>query len=183
MHISGKFYVLLVLILLLSAGGCSSATQMPTATTVPTIQLATDTAEPTLAVETADPVQQAPVATEFAYPEPEPGAYPYPAGEGGDPAISGAPVRDNRSRVTAQVIEVGTDADNPSLTRLHVLVTGSSEIPGEANFTASLVDQEADFLVDSGLPANLQPGDTFEAEVTYRGDEHGGKYFILSFVQ
>ena len=169
-----RFYFLLLLLALLVLSGCAARSPAATPTTVPTIAIPpTATRAPTAT----------PKAVETAYPYPVeeelPPSYPYPAGEGNTPG--GVPVRENRSRVTAKLIGQAPDPDNAGLTRLHVRVTVVEEIAGMLNQVAGLVNTETDFYVHNEIMIDLKPGDTFSAEVSYRGDEHGVKVYVILF--
>lgn len=145
------------------------------------------TLAPTIAIQSATPAEAA-----SAYPAvtvDQPTAYPagqgfsveptgaYPAG----PGPQGVPAVDNRATVTGKLIEQAPAEDYPNQTRMRVSVLTSTDVPGMQNFTRDLVNQQVDLLIDTALlPAELQPGDTFEATVSYRGDEKGGIYVIES---
>jgi hypothetical protein len=171
---------LLLALVVLALSGCAASTPAATPTTVPTIAVPTATTVPSA---TAAPTST-PEPTEIAYPYPveeemSVNPYPYPVGEGATPG--GSPVRENRSRVTAQLIEQAPDPDNAGFVRLHVLVTAVEEIEGMANLAAGLVNTETD-LYASGLNIPvLKAGEVFSAEVSFRGDENGAKLYVILF--
>jgi hypothetical protein len=119
--------------------------------------------------------------------EPEDGVLPtasYPApGEDGPVGPGQVPARPNASRVTAELIEVTPYAENPEYTRLRVRLLSSQAMEGMASVTDELVDQEMELLVKTSQLPDLQPGETFEAEVSFMGDEHGSNYYILNLLK
>jgi hypothetical protein len=164
------------LVSLLLLNSCAASTPTATPTTVPTIQIPTST-EPA-PTATPEPVETAyPVGSDME--QIQETAYPYPAADGTGPG--GMPMRDNRSQMTAKLIEQAPDPGNPDLIRLHVLVIAVEEIPGIANLTSGLVNQETDLYVQASKMITIQPGDTFIVEVSYRGDEHGVKIYVIDF--
>lgn len=172
-------YLLLALVVV-ALSGCAASTPAATLTSVPTIAVPTATTAPTA---TSAPTST-PEPTEIAYPYPveeEVPLNPYPVDEGAAPG--GSPVRDNRSRVTAQFIEKAPDPDNAGFVRLRVQVTAVEEIAGIANLAAALVNTETDLFANSGYTPELKPGDVFSAEISYRGDESGGKFYVVLFDQ
>jgi hypothetical protein len=175
MSLKNQFLLLSCLcILILSA--CAAPSASPTPTMVPTIALTSPTAAPTqeaAAPENAYPAQGGP--TEMI------ADYPYPVEDGG-PAIEGMPTRENRSRVTAKLIEQAPDSANPDLVRLHVLVSAVADVEGMPNMAGDLLNQESDLFVQKDKLAALQPDQSFDAEISYRGDEQGAKFFIVKFL-
>lgn len=87
------------------------------------------------------------------------------------------PAIENRSRISARLIERSTDPDNAAYALLHVAILSSEPIEGLPNFTEKMINQEVDLLADAASLPEIQPGANFSAEVSYRGDETGGKYF------
>lgn len=191
-RIRSIYPILLIITLILSACAPKTApapTQAPTLP--PTEAPAQPTAAPTAESEpepTALPTEAAAVdADAYPYPAamgqptlPPSGAYPAPEGEGPSTVIS----RPNQSQVLASLIEISADPDNPDLTRLRALVE-EVKVNQEAggDYTSDLVDQEVDFYVKGIDIPDLQAGDLFSAEVTYNGDESGGRFFITAFIE
>jgi hypothetical protein len=169
-----KIYSLLSgLFCILMLSGCAAPSPTDSPTLVPTIAIAT----------TYPALEPKVLAT--AYPavsgDEKIADYPYPVEEGG-PGPAGVPARDNRSRVTAKLIEQAPDSDNPDLIRLHVLVTGVADIEGMPNMAGALLNQESDLFVQKDLLVDLQPEQVFTADISFRGDEHGAKYYIMTFL-
>jgi hypothetical protein len=123
-----------------------------------------------------------PTQTEEAYPagatqpDVEPPVDDPQAGYPAEPL--GMPAVENSSRLTARLVSSSPDEALPGFTRLRVLVLSTEMTAGMPSFTQDLVDQEVDLYAAAGdLPA-LTAGENIAAEVTYRGDEHGGKFFV-----
>lgn len=94
-----------------------------------------------------------------------------------EPGPQQAPAADNLGLVTARLIEKVPAEENPSQTRLRVEVLSSTDIEGTINRTQELVNQEVDLFVDASMvPAELVPGENFQATVRYIGDEQGGMW-------
>lgn len=131
-----------------------------------------------------------PVPDEESYPAPEelPAAaeiptetYPAPVEEVEEgPAV---PARPNLSRISAQLIEAAPSAEKPGYTLLKVKLLTSEAAEGMASVTDRLVGQEMDLLIETAQLPALKPGETFEAEVSFRGDEHGAAYYILKLIK
>ncbi len=128
----------------------------------------------------------APTAYDAGYPAPdaepesgEEGGVPggVPGGEPGGPGLMGAPAIENRSRISARLIESGPYAQQPDYTQLRVELLSSEPVDGMQDFTAGRIGQQIDLLVSpQDLPA-LAAGDTLQALVSYEGDERGGVFF------
>jgi hypothetical protein len=100
-------------------------------------------------------------------------AYPVDAG-GGQPMA--APAAPNASLVTARLLDQ-SPAEAEGFVQLHVLVLASETIAGMPSFTSDLLDQEIYLIVEAAALPVLAEGDSFTAEVEFRGDEFGGQYF------
>ncbi len=180
MPVSNRKYIgiMLAALMVFALGGLFGCS--PAATPAPA--LPTPTNQPVQA-ETAYPAQEeAPVTQATAYPGaqeaptmPAAGeAYPPPGGPGGAPAV------ENRSQITARLISQAPAEDLPDMLKLHIQVLSTREVAGMPSFTNQLSGQEIDLYAPSaGFPA-IQPGENLEAEVTYRGDENGGRYIAQS---
>lgn len=170
-------YLTIVFALLLAACAPGPAANAPTL--VPTVAVDLPDAS------TPDASQPAVQETMPAYPvETFEGGYPGPEGEEavqppvdpGYPGPAGAPVMENRSRVTARLVERAPDHDNPGWVRLRAEILTSDTVDQMPSFTGDKIGQEIDLYVDAaGLP-DLAPGDTFGALVSYQGDESGGRF-------
>lgn len=190
-----KLTVLLLLtILILSLAACQPA---PTATTEPTTAADPATVAYPVVTEAASvpteaaadvagqPAGDLPAAT--AYPGGEVNIVPTAASEGllgsDYPAPNAMPAVENRSAVTARLVEQAPDDSDPANTRLTVEVLASSPIENMPDFTSQLIGQTVDlFTVAADMP-ELNPDDTFEAEVSYQGDENGGRFFARNIVK
>ncbi len=146
-------------------------------------QPAQPAAEPTEAGEPA--VEQAYPGMQESYPGPaQPAAEgAYPAPEGGGTFPGKVPARPNGSRVTAELISAQPDEAQPGYTRLRVKLLSSAALEGMDSVTDNLVGQEMDLLIDAAQLPDLQAGDTFEAEISFLGDEHGSGYYILKLLK
>jgi len=172
------FWQVLAASLILIAAACQPAPGAQAPTLVPTIALpAPDTA-------TVPATQPAETTAYPAGGEPQAGDVEatgdleaqddaYPIG----PGLAGAPVIDNRSVVTARLIEQAPAADQPGFTLLLVEILSSEDIAGVQNFTREKVNQEIELLAETEQLPEIQPGENFTAEVAYRGDEHGAKFY------
>jgi hypothetical protein len=188
--ITRRFLVFLSTVLvLLAAAACQAAPKagLPTVTSI-----ALPTSAPAI-VSTPEVEGDSPTAG--GYPAPEqvmvPSVTPvgqqagpsaaYPATEGGESGgpAAGAPAVENRSKIQAKLVEAAPDPDNSGLTRLHVLVLSSENVENMPGFTTNLVNTEIDLYAETANLPELKPGDSLEATVTYRGDEQGGKYFVV----
>lgn len=177
-------YLMLSIVLVLLLTACA-----PNPAAIPTLV-------PTLSLGTPDPSQpQTEVqATEGAVPPPGTGAegtYPGPEGAAtvpaADPALAptqdsaypgpaSVPVVDNRSRVTARLVEQAPDDANPGWVRLRAEILTSDTVDQMPTFTGDKIGQEIDLYVEAaGLP-DLAVGDSFSALVTYHADESGGRF-------
>ncbi len=165
--------------ILLALAGCQPAQQ--------------PTAAPTEAATSIPTVEQAYPPAEQAYPAvqegyPAPGqvaagdeAYPAPGEVGTFPGM--VPARENRSKVTAQLVSAQPDPARPEYTRLRVRLLASEATEGMDSVTDGLVNQEVDLLIEAAQLPDLEPGDTFEAEVSFMGDERGAAYYILKLLK
>ena len=170
-------FVLITAAILLALAGCQPA-QAPAA--------------PTEGVVSATTVEQAYPPAEQAYPameevflatlSPEE-AYPTPGDGEAGPFPGLVPARENRSKVTAQLISAQPDQARPEYTRLLVKLLASEATEGMDSVTDNLVDQEVELLIEAAQLPDLEPGDTFEAEVSFMGDEHGADYYILKLLK
>ena len=103
--------------------------------------------------------------------------YPAPGGDTGGPGLMGVPAIENRSRISARLIESAPYAEQPDYTRLRVELLSSEPVDGMQDFTAGRIGEQIDLLVSGqDLPA-LAAGDTLQAVVSYEGDERGGVFF------
>lgn len=184
---------ILIFMLLAALAACQQATQTPQATTgaqesaTPAASATTaslpDTtgANPPSADPTADPTE-AP-ATDMGYLPPggaagEAIAPTQPVtNEGYPPPAAGVPAMENLSIVKATLVERGTDAAAPGFERLTVTVLESAAAPGMTSRTDDLIGGEVYLFAEPATLPDLQPGDTFTAEVAYRGDESGGRFY------
>lgn len=169
-------FILITAAILLALAGCQPG-QPPTA--APTEEVV---------VVSAPTVEQAYPAVEEGYPAPDQlaandEAYPAPAGEEAGTFPGMAPARENRSKVTAQLISAQPDQARPEYTRLLVKLLASQAAEGMDSVTDDLVDQEVELLMEAAQLPVLEPGDTFEAEVSWMGDEHGADYYILKLLK
>lgn len=155
-------------IFLLALAGCRPA--QPAAVPTETGQPPIDQAYPALEESAPEPAQP---AEEYAYPTPEDGGL-FPGK---------VPARPNGSRVTAEVLSAQPDEAKPGYTRLRVKLLSSKALEGMDSVTDNLVDQEMDLLMDAAQLPDLKAGDTFEAEVSFLGDEHGADYYILKLLK
>lgn len=139
--------------------------------------------EPTAAASTQAATQAA--NAEGSYPAPGDAAEAYPAqnatAESGYPGPASAPVMENRSRITARLVEQAPDETTPGWVRMRVEVLTSAAVEQLPSFTDDKVGQQIDLYVEGEAPS-LAAGDTFSALVSYRGDEFGGR-FIAQEVQ
>ncbi len=184
--ITRLFSLLLASAVLLS--GCAAGAE---ATLAPTISIPNEgipsvaTAYPLAADSPASGAPEAgAAATAYPLSAPEAAAYPAPTPEAsaGGPPPAGVPVIENRSQVTAQLIMQSPVDDDPGLLRLHVLVTATQEVEGMPSFTAGQEGQEADLFIQAEQMVAIENGASFNAEVSYRGDEYGGKLVIIQFL-
>lgn len=163
------------LLLLLAAAACQpAAATSPAPTLAPTIALPQAT-EAAPAVE----IPGYPAVTEpAALPQEIPAeSYPVETEAAGEPVIAGAPVIENRSVVTARLIQQSPDPTHPGYTLLRVEILASQDVAGMQNFTREKVNQEIDLLVETAQLPALEPGENLTGEVSYRGDEWGGNYY------
>lgn len=178
-HLRNSILILLT-ILLLSA--CAAQPAAPTPTLVPTLAMPTSTVVETPAFPAViDPLVEATPPYPVEVDEESLDSYPYPLDDGGAPPK--VPARENRSLVTAQLVSQAADETNPDLVKLRVIITNVTEIAGEANMLAGLVNQESDLFVAKEALVELNSGDLFDAEVSLRGDENGTKLMILKFIR
>lgn len=176
--ITRRFLVFLSTVLvLLAAAACQAAPKagLPTVTSI-----ALPTSAPAI-VSTPEVEGDSPTAGGYPAPEQADPSAAYPATEGGESGgpAAGAPAVENRSKIQAKLVEAAPDPDNSGLTRLHVLVLSSENVENMPGFTTNLVNTEIDLYAETANLPELKPGDSLEATVTYRGDEQGGKYFVV----
>lgn len=188
MKIALKTILIFTLIAVLA--GCQQAAQTPTAggqeAATPagagtTVNLPNTTgADPSGAYPAAAPTE-APPANE-SYPPPGAAAEEtIPPAQGTDggypPPAAGVPAMENLSIVKATLVERGTDPSAPGFERLTVTILESAAAPGMTSRTDDLIDAQIFLFAEPANLPELQPGDTFTAEVAYRGDEAGGRFF------
>jgi hypothetical protein len=155
------------------------------ATSAPTVT--TEAGYPLPAQTDAAPSEAAPTAAVPNGTSDQPGYPPASDGEATpgyaapeDNGLSaGMPAVDNRSKVTAKLIDSAADPDSAGYTRLHVLVLASEDVEKMQNFTRKLINTEADLYVETAKLPALKAGDQFVATVAYNGDENGGKYMVV----
>ncbi len=97
----------------------------------------------------------------------------YPGPETGVPGV------DNSARITGTITESAPDESTPGVTRLHVRILTSEDIEGQPNRTKDLVEKETDLFVQTNLLNGLKTGDSFEAVVTFAGDESSGRFTVI----
>lgn len=102
---------------------------------------------------------------------------------GSNPAQS-VPVRPNTSIVHGKVL--GYSIQDPSLFGmagtdplylLDIKIESSENIPGEFNFIENRTGSVIKAYISSQLPADVY-GKNISGRISYRGDEHGGKYWL-----
>lgn len=102
----------------------------------------------------------------------------------GSGAAQNVPVRPNASIVNGKVL--GYSVQDPSLLGiqgteplylLDIKIESSEDIPGEFNFIQNQNGSIIKACTSSQLPAEAY-GRSISGRITYRGDEHGGKYWL-----
>lgn len=171
--------VLIAVLALMALAACqppaSQTNIAPITNAVPTSATSAPTVGPELAYPAAQPNAGYPATSAFDATLPAP-----TAGEqqGYNPPAAGAPAVDNLAQVTAKVITSAADAGTAGQSKLHILVVSSQPIGSAPNFLDGKTNQELDVFANSTDVASLKAGDTFTAEIQYKGDETGGKYTI-----
>ncbi len=174
---------ILILTILLALAACQQAATTPAATitSVPGVTQPGLTENP---AATGDPAGYPPptqAVTGADYPGPNTtGAQP----AGGDyPPPAGVPAAENRSIVKATLMERGADPQVPDHERLYVSILESAAAEGLPSQTDALIGEMIFlFVLPSDLP-ELEIGDTFTAEVTFRGDEFGGAFYATKIAK
>lgn len=176
------FKTILIFTLLAVLAGCQQATPaQPQEAATPASSETTSSLPNTTGADPAAPTE-AP-ATDGGYPPPggAEGETVPPAQPGGDtsypPPAVGVPAMENLSNVKATLVERGTDPEQPGFERLTVTILESAAAPGMISRTDDLVDAQIYLYVEPANLPELQPGDTFTAEVAFRGDETSGRFF------
>lgn len=54
------------------------------------------------------------------------------------------------------------------------------DVDGMANFVQSEVGKNIEVYVHPAMDANLAASDSIEAQVAFRGDEHGGRFVLTN---
>jgi hypothetical protein len=143
--------ILFLVFITVLAVGCTSATptQQPTPQQTPTV----------------------------AYPPPPQATIGYPApgnnqsAGSGYPGPGGAPALEARANVKVELVAQSDDPANPAQVILKVKLVSATPVEGSPDRFTALIGQNIDLhATKEGLPA-LAAGDTFTADVTYRGDE------------
>ena len=180
------FKTILIFTLIAVLAGCQQATP---AATQEAATPASGTTSNLPNISGADPAGNYPAApaegtvANESYPPPgaaEGGTVP-PAqpgtNEGYPPPAAGVPAMENLSTVKATLVERGTDPAAPGFERLTVTILESAAAAGMISRTDDLIDSQIYLFTEPANLPDLQPGDTFTAEVSYRGDETSGKFF------
>jgi hypothetical protein len=162
--------------------GCAAATAQPTL--VPTISMSTPTAavKPTRLPET--PAAGLDAATAYP-PALLPTGYPAPGDSSQGlayPGPEGVPARPNATNITARLIEMAPVDTNPGTTRLTSELLSTQPAGSEGDFASARIGQQVDLFAQGIVIPELTTGDTFNAEVTYMGDESGGQFIITQFL-
>lgn len=133
------------------------------------------------AAPTLQPTVDVPAAPTAAQPQtPAEDGYPPPATGGDYPAPGKVGARPTSSEIRAQLVSVETSAQDAAVAVLRVKVIEARSLEGGAD---NLAGKEIDLYAQSALlPAGLQPGAEFSAEVTYTGDKESGVFSITRFV-
>jgi hypothetical protein len=100
-----------------------------------------------------------------------------PGKVGPPPPPSGAPVRENASLVTVEILSLNYEKDKPDYVVVHALVTATEPVEGLDAFDPNLVGQEIDIYMMAGEAASLEVGNIIKTTISYRGDEWGGGYY------
>jgi hypothetical protein len=168
---------LIVAILLLSPG-CNAQSAgpplqieaAPTGTILPqvTVTTLTEEQEATLTPTTEAPQPEATATAESKQPDVAPPTAP----------PVGVPAAPNKSLVTAEIMSVSKGPWLGSY-QIELLIQDSQDIPGFANFTRSRVSQIISAITRAEVE-ELREGEVIQAQLTYRGDEHGGLFFVMS---
>lgn len=176
------FKTILIFTLIAVLAGCQQATPASTQEAATPASLPNTTgADPAGAYPPAAPTE-APTTNE-GYPAPGDAAgesnLPAQPGtnEGYPPPAAGVPAMENLSTVKATLVERDTDPEAPGFERLTVKILESAAAPGMISRTDDLIDAEIFLFAEPANLPDLQPGDTFTAEVAYRGDEASGRFF------
>ena len=188
MHLLNRNFRRLLIAGLLAAGllGCQPAPADNQRTFVPRVP-PTAQAAPAQELQATTPNSGAsagyPAPTQAGYPAPgasdtTPTTASYPAPGGTGPSIA-APAVENFAKISATLIETAPDPDNASYTRLHVQILKVEDVESTPNFARDLVNKEGDLYMETSSLPSLNPGDGLEALVSYRGDESGGKFFVM----
>jgi len=115
-----------------------------------------------------------PLVTSPGYPAPDSAAgEPQP----GYPAPAGAPVRENASRVGAEILALTPSEKNSEYVVAHVRVNSLGMVEGFDPYDPEMVGKEIDILLTTADAAGLAVGNTISLTVSYRGDEWGGGYY------
>lgn len=167
---------LIVAILLLSSG-CNAQSAgpplqieaTPTGTILPQATVTTPTEEQATLTPTAEaPQPEATATAESKQPDVAPPTAP----------PVGVPAAPNKSLVTAEIMSV-SKGPWPGSYQIELLIQDSQDIPGFANFTKSRVSQIISAITRAEVE-ELREGEVIQAQLTYRGDEHGGLFFVMS---
>lgn len=167
---------LIVAILLLSSG-CNAQSAgpplqieaTPTGTTLPQATATTSAEEQATSTPTAEaPQPEATATVESKQPDVAPPTAP----------PIGVPAAPNKSLVKAEIVSVGK-GPWPDSYQIELLIQASQDIPGFANFTKSRVGQIISAVTRTEVE-DLREGEVIQAQLTYRGDEHGGLFLVMS---
>jgi len=83
----------------------------------------------------------------------------------------------NAARVQGRVQRVQAEPEGGAVWQL--AVAGADDVSGYPNFVRDQVGQTIAVFVPSGTAPAVKAGDSVEAEVTFRGDEHGGRFAVV----
>lgn len=152
----------------LSAGPSLQIEATPTGTTLPQATVTTPAEEQATLTPTAEaPQPEATTKAESKQPDVAPPTAP----------PIGVPAAPNKSLVTAEIISI-SKGPWPGSYQIELLIQDSQDIPGFANFTKSRVGQIISAVTRAEVKG-LRRGEMIQAQLTYRGDEHGGLFFVM----
>ena len=94
-----------------------------------------------------------------------------------NPPGNQAPVMENHSLVSGNILAISADPKNSAMTRIQIHVTASNPVQGSVSFTDDKVGSDIDVLVKPAPASTVKIGDSIQIQVSYRGDEFGGNYY------
>ena len=93
------------------------------------------------------------------------------------PQIAGVPAIPNVSQVRGKLMRVDSEMDGSF--RWEIQVEEARDVNGLSNFVRAYIGSPIQVFIHPQFQSTFVVGDVLEARIAFRGDERGGRFFLL----